>query len=95
MRLLPETAAWQSEEAQHRQEHPEGEQREDVQEGVHAQEEAKDHQLGGKKCHTATPPSQTKADKLRTSKLHNHQRDWLYWHIKSASQIKRVPSLFE
>lgn len=49
LELLPETAAWQSEEAQHCQEHPEGEQREDVQEGVHAQEEAKDHKLGGRR----------------------------------------------
>lgn len=44
-RLLPEAAAWQSEEAQHCQKHPERQQREDVQEGVQAQEEAKDHQL--------------------------------------------------
>lgn len=52
MRRLPEAAAWQSEEAQHCQQHPEWQQREDVQEGVHAQEEAKDHQLRRKRAHS-------------------------------------------
>lgn len=96
-RLLPETAAWQSEEAQHCQEHPEGEQREDIQEGVHAQEEAKDHQLGGGEKNVTQQHLQVKqtADKLRTLKLHNHQRDRSYLYIKSASQTKHVPSPFE
>lgn len=53
-RLLPGTAAWQREEAQHCQKHPERQQREDVQEGVHAQEEAKDHQLQRNKSHGNT-----------------------------------------
>lgn len=37
-RLLPEPPAWQGEETEHGQKHPEGQQGEDVQEGVHAQE---------------------------------------------------------
>lgn len=50
-RLLPESAAWQGEETEHRQKHPEGQEGEDIQEGVHAQEKAEDHQLEVAKKH--------------------------------------------
>lgn len=52
---LPETTAWQGEETEHGKEHPEGEQGEDIQEGIHAQEKAKDHQL--EKSHSNTSKS--------------------------------------
>lgn len=52
-RVLPEATARQGEESQHGQQHPEGQQREDIQEGVHAQEEAEDHQLENKNRNTS------------------------------------------
>lgn len=54
-KLLPETTAWQGEKTEHSKEHPEGKQGEDIQEGIHAQEKAKDHQL--EKSHSNTSKS--------------------------------------
>lgn len=52
-KILPETTAWQGDEAEYSKEHPEGEQGEDIQEGIHAQENSKDHQLEKSHSHTS------------------------------------------
>lgn len=79
--LLPETAAWQGDETKHCQKHPEGKQGEDIQEGVHAQEKAKDHQL--EKSHSNTSKSNNDCQ-TDTSKLNSHQWDSLNLYILSS-----------
>lgn len=77
---LPETTAWQGEETEHGKEHPEGEQGEDIQEGIHAQEKAKDHQL--EKSHSNTSKSnssyQTKKKKIPVQQLWEHTQTDTY-----------------
>lgn len=67
-RLLPETTAWQGEKTEHSKEHPEGKQGEDIQEGIHAQEKAKDHQL--EKSHSNTSKSNSS---YQTEKINKFQ----------------------
>lgn len=84
---LPETTAWQSEETEHGKEHPEGEQGEDIQEGIHAQEKAKDHQL--EKSHSNTSKSnssyQTKK-KIPVQQLWEHTQTDTY----DTEDVKKI-----
>lgn len=60
-KVLPETTAWQGDETEYSKEHPEGEQGEDIQEGIHAQENSKDHQLEKSHSHTSMSNSSYQA----------------------------------
>lgn len=76
---LPETTAWQGEETKHGKEHPEGEQGEDIQEGIHAQEKAKDHQL--EKSHSNTSKSNSRYQREK-KKMIPVQQLWEHVHTE-------------
>lgn len=69
---LPETTAWQGEETEHGKEHPEGEQGEDIQEGIHAQEKAKDHQLEKSHSNTSKSNSSYQTKNITVQQLWEH-----------------------
>lgn len=82
-KLLPETTAWQGEKTKHGKEHPEGKQGEDIQEGIHAQEKAKDHQLEKSHSNTSKSNSNYQTKKFSLTAISEEHEQSYTWYLES------------